>query len=191
MTAFLLKTAPGAEPVSLAEAKDHLRTVSGNDEDALILGLIKTAREQVEQYTGRKLISQVWQLKTDRLSGEVEVLPDVTEIVSVTYRDGDNVEQTLADTVYVLRQRGLFSVLGLQYGQQWPAVLRHPDSVTIEFKVGYGGAEAVPQPIKHAMLLLISHLYEFREVAISGTIMTQVPMSYEYLLNSYRIPVVG
>ena len=43
-----------AEPISLAEAKEHLR-VFGSGNDTLIAGLISTAREHVERYTGRAL----------------------------------------------------------------------------------------------------------------------------------------
>ncbi len=189
MSAFILKTGPAEEPVSLSEAKNHLR-VTESDEDALILGLIRAAREQVEADTGRPLLSQTWQLVVDNFSGDLELKPGTVSIVSVKYQGTDNVEQTLADTVYELRERGLVPSLALQYDQTWPDVLSHPNSVTIEFTAGYSEPDFVPQPIKQAMLLLISHLYENREVA-AGIKLELVPMAYDCLLSSYRIPVVG
>lgn len=61
---------PAVEPVTLAEAKLHLRTYSSDtDEDDLISGLIAAAREWVEDYTGRALVEQRWSLALDRRIG--------------------------------------------------------------------------------------------------------------------------
>ena len=49
-----LITAPATEPVTLAEAKVHLRC--GDDEDALLGVLIQAAREQAEHQLGRALV---------------------------------------------------------------------------------------------------------------------------------------
>ena len=55
---------PVVEPVSLAEAKAHLR-VDGEAEDDLIMGLISAAREWVEVYLDRTLITTQWTMKLD------------------------------------------------------------------------------------------------------------------------------
>ena len=59
--------APGAEPVTLAEAKDHLRLQHAS-EDELLAGLIRAAREDVERATGMALIDQTWRLALDALA---------------------------------------------------------------------------------------------------------------------------
>src|SRR6185295_16059621 len=53
------------EPVSLVEAKAHLRVTSATD-DTLIGTLITTARQLCEQYTGIAFISQTWEFNLDR-----------------------------------------------------------------------------------------------------------------------------
>ncbi len=68
--ALTLFTPPTAEPVSLEEAKRHLR-VDGNDEDVDILGLITAAREQAERHTRRQLLTATWDLKLDRFPADV------------------------------------------------------------------------------------------------------------------------
>ena len=46
---------------------------------------------------------------------------------------------------------------------------------------------AVPTPIRQAMLVLIGHLYENRELTITGTMISYVPVSYEALLSPYQV----
>src|SRR6266540_3870411 len=55
----ILISPPLAEPVSLAEAKAHLR-IDGASEEALITRLISAARRHVEAATGLALIAQGW-----------------------------------------------------------------------------------------------------------------------------------
>jgi len=58
---------PEFEPVTLAEAKRHLRMFDSNtDEDDDVTGLIQGAREWVEDYTGRILVEQEWRLTVDQ-----------------------------------------------------------------------------------------------------------------------------
>ena len=55
----VLTTAPAVEPISLAEAKAHLR-IDASDEDALLTALITAARMFVEGTLGVALITQGW-----------------------------------------------------------------------------------------------------------------------------------
>ena len=56
--------APAAEPVTLAEAKAYLR-LQHDSEDALLAGLVRAAREEVERATGIALIDQHWRMTLD------------------------------------------------------------------------------------------------------------------------------
>jgi len=60
-----LITAPTEEPVSLAEAKAHLR-VDISDDDALIGAMIVAARQEAEAACRRAFVSQQWKLLLDR-----------------------------------------------------------------------------------------------------------------------------
>ncbi|MBV9076079.1 MAG: phage head-tail connector protein, partial [Methylobacteriaceae bacterium] len=57
----ILIARPGVEPVSLAEAKAHLR-LEGSDEDALVAGLVSAARAFVQGTTRLCLIAQTWRI---------------------------------------------------------------------------------------------------------------------------------
>ena len=68
--AYKVTGAPAKEPVTLTEAKAHLRIEQEiDDEDDYVTALITAAREQVEIYCNRALITQTVQLKTDRFPG--------------------------------------------------------------------------------------------------------------------------
>lgn len=58
-------TQPLTEPVTLAEAKLHLR-VDNTADDALVSALIAAARQQVETITRRAFITQSWKLVSDK-----------------------------------------------------------------------------------------------------------------------------
>jgi uncharacterized phiE125 gp8 family phage protein len=56
-----LKTAPVKEPVSIDDAKKHLRVDDDyTDDDSLLVSIVVDARDWVEQYLWRKLITQTW-----------------------------------------------------------------------------------------------------------------------------------
>src|SRR5689334_6458680 len=59
-----LVTPPAFEPVSLDEAKMHLK-VDTTDDDELIASLITAARVRAEWHTGRAFVTQGWTLWLD------------------------------------------------------------------------------------------------------------------------------
>lgn len=56
---------PAVEPISLAEAKSHLRE-DGDEQDSLIQMFITAARQQAEMITRRALVTQQWKMVIDR-----------------------------------------------------------------------------------------------------------------------------
>ncbi|MEY3740425.1 MAG: hypothetical protein RLZZ192_1101, partial [Pseudomonadota bacterium] len=64
-----LVTPPIDEPVTLAEAKLHLR-VDFDEDDALILALISAARQAAQTITGRQFITARWKMVLDRFAGQ-------------------------------------------------------------------------------------------------------------------------
>src|SRR3954453_3955872 len=95
-------TAPSTEPISTADAQLQCR-VDASDEDALIDALVKAAREHVETFTHRALITQTWDLKLDAFpcTGEIWLpKPPVASVTSITYLDTTGVSQTWASSNY-------------------------------------------------------------------------------------------
>lgn len=200
-----LKTAPSAEPVTLAEAKLHCK-VDGTDDDALITALIVAARQQAEHRTGRALVTQQWELTQDSWIQEPDELdrlvnrrrnpyqiklhhPVLQSVQSVKYLDDNGALQTLASTEYQVVISELVGYIQPAYGKSWPACRVQPDSVVIAYTCGYGDAAAVPVSLKSWIKMAVATLYAQREAIITGTIVAEVPRDFfAGLLDSYWVP---
>lgn len=183
---------PAAEPLTLAEAKLHLRVdVDITDDDSLITALIVTARQQAEHRTGRALVSQQWRLGLDRFADDsLELpLPKLQSVQSVTYLDADGVRQTLAGAEYDVVTDELVGRLLPAFGKTWPDCRIRPGSVQVSYTCGYGAASDVPQSIKAWMLLAIGAWYENREALTSGKPVAELPRSFwDGLLDPFYVP---
>ena len=187
----ILKVAPAAEPVALAEAKLHCK-VDGIDDDTLITALIIAARQQAEHRTGRALITQQWEFTLDKFPQQIILpKPALVSVQSVKYLDDAGVLQTLASTEYQVIVSELVGRVIPAYGKSWPSCRLQPDSVVVAFTAGYGDAAAVPTSIKSWMLMAIGTMYGQREGIIVGTIVAEVPRDYcAGLLDPYWVPGV-
>ena len=135
---------PAKEPVSLEEAKNHLR-VDLSDDDTLIHSLIVSARQMAENYARRAFITQTWEL-TFFQSKQFVGLPrePIQEVLSV-----DSKGQSLSYEAEGSRIRFFSPVSG---------------PVRIRYVAGYGDEpEDVPEAIRQAILQMVGHLYENRE----------------------------
>jgi uncharacterized phiE125 gp8 family phage protein len=186
---LVLITPPTAEPVSDIEAAEHLR-VEDSDESTHIQGLIATARQYVEDYTWRALVTQTWELALDEFPSGAIVLAKgrLISVTSVKYRDAAGVEQTLDPSAYQVDDVSEPGRALPAPGASWPSTEDgRVNAVRVRFVAGYGDPPAVPGPIKSAMLLIIGHLYEHREMEIVGTISTPLNFAVDALLSPYRM----
>jgi len=198
--ALKLITAPTSEPLTLEEAKAHLR-VDHDDEDTLIYALIVAARQGAEHITERALMTQTWELaldwfpcvpyrrvewKHDRLLADAINIPKppLVSIVSVKYIDTEGVQQTLDSSAYLLDSHREPARILSVYATDWPDTREQANAVLIRFTCGYADAASVPQEIKQWMLLQIGMMYENRESVAAGTI-SEIPY-VDRLLDPYR-----
>ena len=185
---LVLVTAPAEEPLTLAQAKEHLRATT-SDEDALIAMLIRAARRQAESLTHRRLVTQTWDWVLDEFPEWCVELPypPLQSVTSVKYIDTAGVEQTLAGSSYQVDAKTQPGRLMPAYGAVWPSTRTETfNAVTVRLVCGYGLAGAVPEDIKAAMLLMIGHLNEHRE-EVSDFETFEVPRAAEHLLAPYRV----
>lgn len=179
--------------------------------DPTINTLIKAARQHVEAYTSRALITQTWDWKGDSFrqlrdfcapSSPMKVpLPPLISVTSVTYLDTAGASQTWSASTGWQSDIPTGSPwmphgrIMPKENQSYPSTQSSTfNTVTVRFVCGYGAASTVPQPIKEAMLLLIGHWYEHREAVNIGNIVnlvTLVPIAVDELLREYQATTFG
>jgi len=177
-------TQDGAEPISLAEAKAHLRVDAG-DEDLLVLGLVSAAREWAEAFTRRALIDTSYRLDLANwpACGVITLpRPPLKTLTHVKYYDDANALQTWASTQYqVSAPSGPWAPraeIRPASAVSWPSTYDRVDAVQVTFTAGYG--VACPKAVKSAVLILLTHLYEHR-----GDASQELPPAARALLSPY------
>jgi uncharacterized phiE125 gp8 family phage protein len=157
-------TPPVAEPVTLAEAKAHLR-VDLNDDDALIAAMIGAAREWVEERTGRALIAQSWLLTLDEWPEGLTLTlarPPVQAVTAVRTINAQGAPNTWDSLSYALSAGADWPNL-LRLTPAWPTPGRAEAGIEIDLTCGYGASGAsVPGPLRQGILRVVAHLYEMR-----------------------------
>jgi len=182
-------TQPASEPVTLAEAKLHLR-VDTNDEDTLISAFITAAREVCEHRTGRSLMTQTREVVLDDFPeyDSIELqFPPVQSITSVKYISQLGVEVTLNATQYALDNESDFTGHWVTpaSGVSFPLTDDVANAVRVRYVAGYADAASVPSGIKSWILLAVGHLYERCN---TGGEVNDIPSAFfSSLLDPYRI----
>jgi uncharacterized phiE125 gp8 family phage protein len=176
-------TTPAAEkPVSLDEAKRQLSMEDTADADTLITSHIAAATAHAETILSRALMTRTYTASLDCWLDCIWLqMPPLGAVNSVKYDDADGVEQTLAPSVYEVGERFGQAFVKLAPNQSWPELdsSQSLDRIRIEYTAGYGDADAVPDDIKHAILLLIQYYFDEVDSKIMDTA--------ESMLMPYRV----
>lgn len=196
--ALQLITAPLSEPIDLESAKLHLR-VTADDQDPLIQNHIVAAREAVENFTNRALITQVWERTWDEFPttfGSTLMLDkgkllqvDLLTYVDVTLKTLHNVivSPNITGSIQEDRTNDEGGRVLPASGESWPGTDDVINAVTLQFQVGYGPTqEDVPQSLRMAMFLAIADLHEQRDETIVGTTFKE-RKAFEALCYPYKI----
>ncbi|MBS0273737.1 MAG: phage head-tail connector protein [Proteobacteria bacterium] len=179
-----LTTPPSAEPITLDQAKAHLR-VDTTDDDALITSLIAAARARAEWNTGRAFVTQSWTLWLDGwpCNGIVEIpLPPLQSVASVTAYAMDGTPIVLDASTYQFDSAASPARLALKPNASPPVNLRALNAIAIAFTAGYGAASDVPAPLQQAILQIAAVLYAHR-----GDEAAELPQDALALLAPYRV----
>lgn len=187
-------TPPAAEPVLKADLKEHLNIDdSFTDDDDYIEALEKVARRYVEVVTRRKLITQTWQYFLQEWPVENYITLPFGQLQSIThckYTESDDTVNTDFDesdewTADTDSDPGR---LVLKYGESYPGgTLAIENPIELQFLCGYGDAGSdVPDELLFAIKLMVSDMYENREMSIKAISTTKLD-TFSNLLASYRL----
>ena len=189
-------TAPAVEPVTLAEAKAHLRVDTATD-DAYIGSLITAAREWCEQYLDRTLVHTQWVMRFDKFppdgTHDIELprppmaTAGTTTAVALTFTFENGTTSTYSTASYRVDRDGVPGTVKTLYGQTWPPHLQDDNAISVTWWGGYGASgTSVPAAIRHAMLMLVGFWYEHRSTVLVGSISKQLEFAVQSLLDSQK-----
>jgi uncharacterized phiE125 gp8 family phage protein len=185
--ASALLSGPALEPLTLAEAKAFLRVEHGDD-DLTIAALIAGSRIHVEMQTRRAMITQIWRLIRDGWPADGRLMLSPTplqEILAARIYESDGMTLDIDLQVFVADKPA-----GIVGFAPWAVPLpgRAVGGIELDMKVGYGDSAAdVPEPLRHAVRLLVAHWYENRHARAGALPIAVTPAGIGALIAPYRV----
>lgn len=181
MSNLTVMTPPAGEALSLQAAKEYLRL--GTDaEDALVAGLIASARAQIEAVSGLALVSRTLKRTYTHwprtvTSGGIRLRPGPARALeAVTRLAGGQAPEAFTERFELVAGK-----LRLRAGEALPGI---PPGGRIEvtFEAGFGAPEDVPEDLQHAVKLWVQAAYlRGGERALAG-----VPEDVQRILDARR-----
>ena len=183
---LVVTTQPTAEPVSVAEVRDHLNLLN-TEHDPYLTSLIKAARRNCEKFCRQTAMTTTYRAVFPYWPSDGVIClpkPPLQSITSVNYIDSDGNSQLLATTEYVVDADSMPGRFIRGYEKTLPIVRTAGTAapITIVYVGGYTTADLVPEDFRHAMLMLIGHWWMVREAAAQVRF-TEVPHAVEDLLS--------
>lgn len=190
MSESLVVVVPASEaPVSLDEAKKHLRIVN-TAEDGYISRLLEYVAPLVEARTSRAFKQTEYRWKLDCWEAALD-LPraPLVSVTHVKYVDTAGAQQTMPPGDYVVDTDSQPGRIYPVYGTLWPLVLTgYPRVIEVQFIAGYTNARMAPH--QHAVLLLLSHLFE-RHEPFEVMELHPIPEGFWNMVDDQRVRFFG
>jgi uncharacterized phiE125 gp8 family phage protein len=184
---FSLGITVSDELVSVSEAKQNMKVENDDSENALIAGLIRSARAYVEDESGYVFVRR-------QFNEEYDVDPrgfipldrrPVVIVDEIEYTDDAYATQTITDSFLVL-ERGRGRVYPTPGTTAFPTIA--PNSkFLVRYTAGYaeGSTHNDVELARQAILMLVAHWYAMRETA-SDKVTNEVPFGVRHLINRFR-----
>lgn len=182
---YSVTTEPSNEPLTLTEAKAHLK-VDYSTDDSLITSLITAARHEAERY-GIAIVEQT-------ITGNVDAFPSGSEIelpicpvksvTSVKYYDSDNVQQTLSSSAYTVDNTSKLrrARIVLNQGESWPSTYSRANAIEVVFVAGFETTTAEYEAARTGIKLVLTNWYENRADSVR-----KLPTASEYIFKGLAV----
>jgi uncharacterized phiE125 gp8 family phage protein len=190
---YSITTQPESEPLSYAQASDHLR-VDSEDDIAYIEALCGVAREFVEGVTGRisttqTILAQASSFDDFAPDGNGLLRVNRSPVQSVAFikyypADGGALTTIAAEDYRVLTAAE--PIIIQHVDSVWPSTADRIDAVQISFVAGHNDNNPPPLGYMHAMKMLVAHLYEERK-PIAFSTPQELPYSLQHLIEMHRV----
>ncbi|RZU39333.1 head-tail connector protein [Edaphobacter modestus] len=216
MLSFKVTVPPVAEPVTLDQAKAHLR-VDFDTDDLLIMGLIGAAREFCEVYSRRAFFEQTIVLSLDAFplftynNGTIPPAqmhgwpyysaywdplcirlprPGTVSVESIAYRDLTNTVQTLDPSTYYVDLTSEPARIVPMPSLTWPTTqLYLPGSVQVTYTAGsYGDGVATNNCPRAVMAAMLLMVGHLYEhrETVSELSLKEIPLGIKSLLDTVK-----
>lgn len=172
---------PSAEPITLAQAKSHLRIEQDlTDFDTEITEAIQDARAYLEDGWGLKIMPQKWTMTLQQFPRADTIRLEYGPVKSVdtfTFTDTTGADFSLIEgTDFLTRLAKKPVEIILPFGKIWPAtILQTADGVQLGLTMGFAvndspSLKPLPPQLRRALYLLLGHFYENRSAVTVGTL---------------------
>lgn len=186
--ALVMTSGPACEPVTLQDAKAHLR-IDHASEDVLISSLILTSRLHIESALDLALIDQTWTLQLDAWPGGGSLdlpLSPLKTVSAVRVKNAAGGTTTIAPQSYIVDAASRPARIVFEPGSQ-PRAGTRAAGIEVVFTAGFGTEPShVPAPLRHAILMLVAHWYDNRDVPEAGSPAARIPEQIGDLIAPFR-----
>jgi uncharacterized phiE125 gp8 family phage protein len=170
-----------ATVISTSDLKNHLR-VTSSDEDSLVNSYRNAACQFVENYCNTRLTSQSVYFYAQAFGaiGEFQIGP-VISVSAVEYKTSKTGSYITLDSAnYYVEKARVPALIKFMTAPSTDGDALAPIRVTATC-----GYSTTPEPLVHAVRLLVAHYFENRQAAEVGNI-KEIPLGIKSLLNTYR-----
>tara|TARA_R110000772_G_scaffold258052_1_gene375096 strand:+ start:330 stop:908 length:579 start_codon:yes stop_codon:yes gene_type:complete len=175
--------------VEIRELKEHLR-ITFNDDDNYIVELEYAARRMVEEFTNLFLLRTTGEQYGNTFN-DLKILfksplfPDAENSRVSYYQNGGWIVLPTIEREIVRAMKPSRVYATADFSN--PTTDDVFQAWKIEYTVGFPDVAEVPQPIKQAIKIIVSDMYENRQSVIVGKIVSEIPRTAQYLMNPYKI----
>lgn len=183
------------------DADTDVASGESHPSDPLLLAYLDAAVEYAEDFTGLSIAQRVYEMALDQLpcgspwhsAGIYLLRPPLVGVDSFIFAEGSDGELDEGDHYLVddYRSPALLRPIGA-----WPMMIRSTNAVKIRYRAGYlnginddsdfTGAQAMPQALRQAMLLLVAHFFDNRSDTVEKAL-SSIPTGVTALLGFKRV----